>query len=139
MNSDVGAPCDRRASPKDHVQESTSENIWNLNVASQHKNLSRLQRIPWKHCKNDVMETHEMELIAWECAPIETIYKFKNLNIEIWSSRNNVRLMSITIYIYKATCMNVAKEPKGCLSLSWDFKTFMSFMYLLNGWQYKWC
>lgn len=106
MNSDVGDPCDRRASPKDHVQKSTSENIWNLktlimNVVSQHKNLSRLQRIPWKHCKNDVMEAHEMELLAWEYAPIEIIHKFKNSNIEIWSSSNNVRLMSITIDIYK--------------------------------------
>lgn len=41
MNSDVGDPCDRTASPKDQVQESTSRNIWNLktlimNVASQH-------------------------------------------------------------------------------------------------------
>lgn len=39
MNSDVSDPCDRRASPKDQVQESTSENIWNwktliINVAS---------------------------------------------------------------------------------------------------------
>lgn len=66
MNSDVGDPCDRRASPKDQVQESK---FWNLktlimNVAPQHKNLSGLQRIPRKHCKNDVMELHEMEFLA---------------------------------------------------------------------------